>query len=95
MKIRKEIVGSSFDDWLKEEGIYEEVTATAVKRVIAAQIQRMMEKEHVSKAEMAKRMQTSRSALDRLLDPGYDAVTLNTLFKAATAIGRQIRLELV
>jgi antitoxin HicB len=95
MKIRKEIVGSSFDSWLKEEGIYEEVTATAIKRVIAAQIEGMMKKEHVSKAEMAKRMHTSRSALDRLLDPEYDAVTLNTLFKAAAAIGRQIRVELI
>ncbi|MBV9226751.1 MAG: XRE family transcriptional regulator [Acidobacteriaceae bacterium] len=93
--MRKENVGSSFDDWLREEGIYEETTAVAIKRVLARQITKDMAKQQLSKSEMAKRMRTSRAALDRLLDPENDAITLNTLFKAASAVGRQIRLELV
>ena len=95
MKIKKESIGSSLDDFLKEEGMYEQVTAAAIKRVIAEQIEETMEKEHVSKTEMAKRMHTSRTSLERLLDPDNGAVTLDTLLKAASAIGRQIRLELL
>jgi antitoxin HicB len=93
--MKKENIGSSFDDWLREEGLYEETAAVAIKRVLARQIAKEMEEQKLSKSEMAKRMQTSRAALDRLLDPENDAVTLNTLFKAATAVGRQINLELV
>jgi antitoxin HicB len=93
--MKKENIGSSFDDWLREEGIYEQTTATAIKRVLARQIAREMTAQNLSKSEMAKRMQTSRAALDRLLDPANDAVTLNTIFKAASAVGRQINLELV
>ena len=93
--MKKENIGSSFDDWLREEGIYEETTAAAIKRVLARQIIQDMAKQQLSKSEMAKRMRTSRAALDRLLDPENAAVTLNTLFKAASAVGRQIRLELV
>jgi hypothetical protein len=88
-------VGSSFDDWLREEGIYEEVTATALKRVLARQVAAAMLEKQFTKAEMARRMKTSRAALDRLLDPEYDSVTLSTLRKAAIAVGREIRLELV
>lgn len=88
-------IGSSFDDFLREEGIYEEVTAAAIKRVLARQIAEQMKQQSLTKAAMAKRMHTSRAALDRLLDPENDAVTLNTLFKAATAIGRQLHFELV
>lgn len=91
----KKNIGSSFDDFLREENLYEEVTATAAKRVLARQIAHEMAEQQISKAAMAKRMHTSRAALDRLLDPENDAVTLNTLFKAATAVGRQIHLELV
>ena len=93
--MKPENIGSSLDDLLREDGTYEQVTATAVKRVLARQISREMTAQHISKAAMAKRMRTSRAALDRLLDPDSDSVTLNTLFKAATAIGRQIHLELV
>ena len=88
-------IGSSFDSWLREEGIYEEVTATAIKRVLARQVEAAMKEKQFSKAEMARRMHTSRAALDRLLDPEYDAVTLNTLRKAAAAVGRELRIELV
>lgn len=93
--MKKKNIGSSVDSWLLEEGIYEEVTAATIKRVLARQIQAAMKEKNVSKAEMARRMSTSRAALDRLLDPDYDAVTLSTLRKAATALGRELRLELV
>ncbi len=93
--MNKENIGSSLNDFLREEGIYEEVTAAAIKRVLARQISREMTDQHLTKAAMARRMQTSRAALDRLLDPENDAVTLHTLFKAASAVGREIRLELV
>jgi antitoxin HicB len=92
--MKKKHVGSSLDSWLREEGIYEEVTANAIKRVLARQVEAAMKERHFSKAEMARRMRTSRAALDRLLDPDYEAVTLSTLRKAATAVGRQLRLEL-
>jgi len=93
--MKKEKIGSSFDSWLREEGIYEEVSATAIKRVLARQVEAAMKEKRLSKAEMARRMRTSRAALDRLLDPEYDAVTLSTLRKAATAVGRELRLDLV
>ena len=88
-------IGSSFDSWLKTEGIYEEVTSTAIKRVLARQIASAMDELNLSKTEMAKRMQTSRAALERLLDPDNEAVTLGTLTKAAHAVGRQLRMELI
>jgi DNA-binding Xre family transcriptional regulator len=93
--MKKENIGSSFDDWLREEGIYKEASAAAIKRVLARQISQEMVEQKLTKTDMAKRMRTSRAALERLLDPENDAVTLNTLFKAATAVGRQINLELV
>jgi len=93
--VKKKNIGSSFDSWLREEGIYEEVSATAIKRVLSRQLEAAMEEKGFSKAEMARRMHTSRAALDRLLDPENDSVTLNTLQKAATVIGRAVRLVLV
>jgi DNA-binding Xre family transcriptional regulator len=95
LMMKKKNIGSSFDDWLREEGIYEESTAVAIKRVLARQISQEMIDRKLSKSEMAKRMQTSRAALDRLLDPENDAITLNTLSKAAMAVGRQLHFELV
>jgi hypothetical protein len=86
--------GSSFDDWLKEQGIYEEVTTHAIKRVLAWQIEQAMKAEGISKAEMARRMHTSRTQLDRLLDPENDKVQLDTVQRAAAAIGRTLKLEL-
>ncbi len=93
--MKKVNIGSSFDSWLREEGIYQETTARAMKRVLARQVTAAMKEQNVSKSEMAKRMNTSRAALDRLLDPGNTAVTLSTLQKAAAAVGRENRLELV
>ena len=92
--MKKKNIGSTLDSLLREDGIYEEVSAAAIKRVLARQIEAAMNEKQFSKAEMARRMHTSRAALDRLLDPDYDAVTLGTLRKAATAVGRELRLEL-
>jgi DNA-binding Xre family transcriptional regulator len=92
---KKGRIGSAFDDFLKEDGIYEEVTARAIKRVLARQLDAVMKTNGVTKTELAKRMQTSRAQLDRLLDPDNESVTLGTLTRAAHAVGRQLRLELV
>jgi len=88
-------IGSSFDAFLKEKGIYEEVTARAIKRVIARQLGALMRQERLSKTELARRMKTSRAQLDRLLDPENESVTLGTLARAARAVGRHLRMELV
>ena len=88
-------LGSSFEAFLRDEGTYEETTARAIKRVLARQIAQAMKDQGLSKSAMARRMETSRPALERLLDPENKAVTLNTLAKAARAVGRQIRLDLV
>ena len=93
--IKKKNIGSSFDKWLREEDIYEEASTAAIKRVLARQVEAAMKEKHFSKAEMARWMHTSRAALDRLLDPNYDSVTLNTMRKAALAVGRELRLDLV
>jgi predicted XRE-type DNA-binding protein len=93
--MKKSNIGSSVDSWLREEGIYEEVSEGAIKRALARQVEAAMKEKHFSKAEMARKMRTSRAALDRLLDPDYESVTLSTLRKAATAVGREVRLELV
>jgi antitoxin HicB len=95
VKKKKGRVGSSFDDFLKEEGIYEGVTARAIKRVIARQLDALMHAQGLSKSNLAKRMKTSRTQLDRLLDPENESVTLGTLTRAARAVGRQLRMELV
>jgi antitoxin HicB len=94
MKTNKH-VGSSFEDFLKEEGTYEETTAHALKRVLAWQIEQAMAAQGFTKAETAKRMKTSRAQLDRLLDPQNDRVQLDTLQRAAAAVGRRLRVELV
>lgn len=88
-------IGSSFSDFLKMEGVQENTTALAIKRVLAWELEQAMNKEGVTKNEMAKRMQTSRSQLDRILDPNNDKVQLDTIIKAARALGREVRLELV
>ena len=92
--IRQGDIGQSFDDFLIEDGLYEEATQTAVKRVLAWQLADIMQKQKISKTEMARRLETSRAQLDRLLDPGNDSVTLGMLSRVARAVGRTIRLEL-
>lgn len=92
---KKGRIGTSFDDFLKDEGIYEEVTARAIKRVLARQLSGLMQKQGLTKSELARRMQTSRAQLDRLLDPENESVTLGTLTRAAEAVGRHLKMELV
>jgi len=88
-------LGSNFDDFLAEEGILGEVDATAIKRVLAFQIAQLMTEKNLSKTEMAKRMNTSRTALDRLLNPQNESATLQTLERAAIALGKRLHIELV
>jgi DNA-binding Xre family transcriptional regulator len=87
-------IGSKFDDFLEEEGILAKTEAVAVKRVIAFQVEQMMKEQNLSKTEMSRRMNTSRAALDRLLDPANQAVTLLTLDRAARALGRRLQISL-
>jgi hypothetical protein len=86
--------GSSFDDFLKEDGIYEEVQARALKRVLAEQLDDAMQSIKLSKVNMAQRMATSRSQLDRVLDPSNLSIQLDTLIKAASAVGRTVEIRL-
>jgi transcriptional regulator with XRE-family HTH domain len=95
MKRKNPHIGSSLDEFLKEEGILEETRAAALKETLAWQVQRAMKKEKINKVQMARRMKTSRAALDRLLDPANASVTLQTLCRAARAIGRDLRIELI
>lgn len=94
-KTGRATVGSSLSDLLRETGDYEVVKAAALKRVLAWQIAEAMKAQGITKTAFARRMGTSRSQLDRLLDPDNDEVTLSTLARAAEALGREIRLELV
>ena len=90
----KKNIGSSFDDFLKEEAMLEEVTAVAMKRVISWQIAQEMKAQQLTKTELAKRMHTSRAALNRLLDENDSSLTLTTLASAAAALGKKVNLQL-
>jgi len=90
----KKNIGSDFHDFLEEDGLLEEATAVAVKRYIAFELAKKMTEKNLSKSEMARRMETSRSALDRLLDPENSSVTLQTLQSAAQALGGCLKVEL-
>lgn len=87
-------IGSNFDDFLKEEGMYESCTAAAMKKVLAWQIEEEMKAQHLTKTTMARRMHTSRAALNRLLDETDTSLTLTTLASAADALGKTIKIEL-
>ena len=88
-------IGSAFEDFLKDEGVYEETTAAAVKRVLAWQLEQAMADNRISKNRLAKAMKTSRSQLDRILDPDNASVQLDTVIKAARVLGREVKIELV
>jgi DNA-binding Xre family transcriptional regulator len=92
-RIKNRHIGSDFDDFLREVGLLADAEAVAIKRVVALQIAQMMKKQRLSKSAMARRMKTSRSALDRLLDPDNGSVTLQTLERAALALGKRLRVE--
>lgn len=87
-------LGSSFDDFLEEEGLRAETEAAAIKRVIAYQIEMEMKRAKLTKSAMAEKMNTSRSALDRLLDPANVSITLQTLERAALALGKNLKIKL-
>lgn len=89
--MNKNHIGSNFDDFLEEDGIF--VEALATKRVIAFQVEQMMKEQGLSKTEMSHRMKTSRAALDRLLDPANQAVSLQTLGRAAHALGKRLQIS--
>ena len=91
----KKNIGSSFDDFLQEESLLESSTAVALKRVIAWQIDQEMKAQKLTKTELAKRMHTSRAALNRLLDENDASLTLTTLASAAAALRKKINLQLV
>ena len=90
----KRNIGSDFDDFLRDEGTLEEADAVATKRVIAYQIAQEMEKANISQSELARRMNTSRSSVERLLDPANLSVTLVTLERAASAVGKRLKVQL-
>lgn len=94
LEMKNEHVGSNFDDFLEEEGLRAEAEAAAIKRVIAFQIEQEMKQANLSKSAMAEKMHTSRTALDRLLDPANVSVTLQTLERAALALGKSLKIEL-
>src|SRR5262249_50759817 len=85
--------GSTLDNFLEEENLLEDVEAVAIKRVIAFELEKVMKKKHFSKTEMAEKLHTSRSALERLLDPENTSVTLRSLVKAAHLVGKKLRLS--
>jgi len=95
MSRKKGRIGSSFEDYLKEQGTFDETAAIAVKRVLAWQLEQAMTTQQISKNQMAKAMKTSRSQLDRILDPDNDNIQLATLINAARVLGRELHIELV
>lgn len=88
-------IGSSLDDLLEADGLLDEVSATAIKRSIALEIEAEMSKLGITKSEMSRRMSTSKTQIDRLLDPDKDTVQLDTLCKAASAVGKSLNVRLV
>jgi len=90
----KRHIGSNFDEFLRKDGLLDDAESVAVKRVIAFEIAREMERANISQAELARRMHTSRSAVQRLLDPANPSVTLVTLERAASAVGKRLTVRL-
>ena len=88
-------IGSDFDEFLREEGLYDQTQAVAVKRVLAYELERNMQRAQLTKTDMAKRMGTTRAQLDRLLNPENPSTTLQTLVKAAGAVGKRVKISLV
>jgi predicted XRE-type DNA-binding protein len=92
--VDKRHIGSDFDDFLRDEGVLDDAEAVATKRVIAYQLTQEMERANISQSELARRMKTSRSSVERLLDPSNPSVTLVTLERAASAIGKRLKVQL-
>jgi len=94
-KTKNPHIGSSIDDFLDKQGIFEECEHQALKEILADQVRKAMENKSISKTEMAKKMQTSRRQLDRFLDPSISNVTLATMSKASRAVGRELHIALL
>ncbi|HTV48328.1 MAG TPA: helix-turn-helix transcriptional regulator [Phycisphaerae bacterium] len=92
--MKRKHLGSKFEDFLAEEGILEECRATAIKFKIAHELEKAMNKRHISKAKIARRLKTSRTGVDRLLDPENTSITLNTIAKVAHLLGKRIEFAL-
>jgi antitoxin HicB len=95
MKTTNPHIGESFESFLRDEGIHDEVVTTAIKRTLALQIEHEMAAQNITKSEMARRMKTSATQLGRLLDPENDRIQLDTLVKAASAVGKNLAIGLV
>jgi antitoxin HicB len=93
--MNNKFIGSNFDDFLEKEGLLAEAESTAIKRVIAFQINELMKEHKLSKTAMAKQMKTSRTSIDRLLDPKNESITLQTLERAALALGKRLQINLI
>lgn len=87
-------IGSSVDEFFAEDGLLEEIEAAAVKRVISLELKSELERKQMTKSELARRLETSRSQLDRILDPDNESITLNTLMKAAALLGKRLHVSL-
>ena len=94
-KFNKKHLGTSLDEFLANEGILEKTEAFAVKRALALQLLTILEKDEITQTELARRMQTSKAAINRLLDPKKPSITLNTLMKVAHALDRSIQISIV
>lgn len=92
---RTDYSGSSFDEFLRDDGLLEEAETVAIKRMVAWQLQQEMQKKRITKKAMADRLHTSRSQLDRLLDPQYAGVTLGALSRAALVLGKRLKVEVI
>jgi antitoxin HicB len=92
--MKRKHVGSKFEDFLAEDGILEECRASAIKFKIARELEKAMNEQNISKAEIARRLKTSRTGVDRLLDPENTSITLNTMAKVASLLGKRIEFVL-
>jgi antitoxin HicB len=92
--MKKKHLGSNFDDFLESEGMLEECRASAIKFKLALELKKAMGRQNITKAEMAKRLKTSRTGIDRLLDPNNTSITLNTMAKVAHLLGKRIEFAL-
>ena len=93
-KIKRKNIGSTFDSFLQEEGILEECKQAAIKSIIASQLRAILQKEGVSQAELARKMKTSKAAVNRLLDPNNPAITFNTLTRASLALNKEVFIKI-
>ena len=92
--MKKKHLGSNFEDFLESQGLLEDCRASAIKFALARELERAMTRQKITKAEMAKRLKTSRSGIDRLLDPDNTSITLNTMAKVASLLGKRIEFAL-